>query len=234
MKTNKMMRIASVLLVAVLLSTCAISGTFAKYVTSGTTDDSARVAKWGVTVTANSNMFGNAYGENDAIVSYVDSDSDETLTVRASASGTKVVAPGTKGSLADFTVSGTPEVDVTVSYSAVLTLTGWTLSDDTEYCPIVFTVGSATGSATYGMTGTTATNTSNSISELVTAVQNAIANVSASYHTNTNLSEAGNDLTVSWAWAYEGNNDTNDTFLGNKGENVEIDLDITMTITQDN
>ena len=31
MKKNTMMRIASVLLVAVLLSTCAISGTFAKY-----------------------------------------------------------------------------------------------------------------------------------------------------------------------------------------------------------
>ena len=44
MKKNKMMRIASVLLVAVILTTCAISGTFAKYVTSGNGSDNARVA----------------------------------------------------------------------------------------------------------------------------------------------------------------------------------------------
>lgn len=47
MRKNKMMRLASALLVAVLLTTCAISGTFAKYTTSVTSEDSARVAYWG-------------------------------------------------------------------------------------------------------------------------------------------------------------------------------------------
>ena len=47
MKKNTMMRLASVLLIAVLMSTCAISGTFAKYVTSDSSSDSARVARWG-------------------------------------------------------------------------------------------------------------------------------------------------------------------------------------------
>ena len=47
MKKNVMMRAASALLVAVLLTTCAISGTFAKYTTSATGTDKARVAKWG-------------------------------------------------------------------------------------------------------------------------------------------------------------------------------------------
>ena len=47
MKKNMMMRIASVLLVAVLLSTCAISGTFAKYTSQASGTDSARVAYWG-------------------------------------------------------------------------------------------------------------------------------------------------------------------------------------------
>ena len=51
MKKNFMMRAASVLLVAVMLTTCAISGTFAKYVTSDSGSDFARVAKFGVTVT---------------------------------------------------------------------------------------------------------------------------------------------------------------------------------------
>ena len=61
MKKNVMMRLACFLLVAVLISTSAISGTYAKYVTSGQSTDSARVAKWGVTVTANGTTFANAY-----------------------------------------------------------------------------------------------------------------------------------------------------------------------------
>lgn len=63
MKKNTMMRIASVLLVAVLLSTSVISGTFAKYTSSVTSNDSARVAKWGFTATAIdiSDLFKTAY-----------------------------------------------------------------------------------------------------------------------------------------------------------------------------
>ena len=43
MKKNKMMRLASFLLIAVLLTTSVISGTFAKYVTTDAQWDSARV-----------------------------------------------------------------------------------------------------------------------------------------------------------------------------------------------
>ena len=47
MKKNRMMRLASILLVCVLMTTSVISGTFAKYTTSVTSNDSARVAYWG-------------------------------------------------------------------------------------------------------------------------------------------------------------------------------------------
>ena len=47
MKKNVMMRVASALLVAVLMTTCAISGTFAKYTTTASGKDAARVANWG-------------------------------------------------------------------------------------------------------------------------------------------------------------------------------------------
>ena len=50
MKKNKMMRLASCLLVLVMLSTSMISGTFAKYVTTGSAEDTARVAKFGVDI----------------------------------------------------------------------------------------------------------------------------------------------------------------------------------------
>ena len=61
MRKNKMMRLASSLLVAVLITTSAISGTFAKYTTQDSASDSARVAKWGVTVMASGNLFGTMY-----------------------------------------------------------------------------------------------------------------------------------------------------------------------------
>ena len=47
MKKNRMMRLAAFLLVCVLLTTSVISGTYAKYVSTTTDSDSARVAKWG-------------------------------------------------------------------------------------------------------------------------------------------------------------------------------------------
>lgn len=49
MKKNRMMRLASILLVCVLLTTSVISGTFAKYVTEYTAEDTARVALFKVT-----------------------------------------------------------------------------------------------------------------------------------------------------------------------------------------
>ena len=109
MKKNKMMRIASVLLVAVLLSTCAISGTFAKYVTTDSGSDTARVAKWGVTVVAGGNLFGKNYeaktneGGNQISASVANSaDTSES---------DKIVAPGTKSDKGmTISVKGTPEV----------------------------------------------------------------------------------------------------------------------------
>lgn len=47
MKKNKRMRTASGLMIAALLTTSMISGTFAKYTTADAAQDSARAAKWG-------------------------------------------------------------------------------------------------------------------------------------------------------------------------------------------
>ena len=62
MRKNRMMRAASALLVAVLMTTCTISGTFAKYVTEASGGDTARVAQWGVSVSAQTDeVFGEKY-----------------------------------------------------------------------------------------------------------------------------------------------------------------------------
>ena len=101
MKKNKMMRIASVLLVAVLLSTCAISGTFAKYVTSDSGSDTARVAKWGVEISLADDLgaFLPKYETDETGTgAYVG-----THTVACLNDAEDLVAPGTKGSMS-FTI----------------------------------------------------------------------------------------------------------------------------------
>jgi hypothetical protein len=61
MKKNKMMRLASALLVLTLLTTSLISGTLAKYTTSGNASDTARVAKFGVVINTSGSLFSDAY-----------------------------------------------------------------------------------------------------------------------------------------------------------------------------
>lgn len=197
MKKNVMMRVASALLVAVLMTTCAISGTFAKYTTSATATDSARVAKWGVTVTAS--------GEEVFTEKYKDEAGDNGVQV---VSTEDVVAPGTEGSLASIVIDGTPEVAVKVSYEATLTLTNWTVGGET-YCPIVFTVNNTDYQITVGIT---------TPEELAAAVVNAINNYSREYAAGTDLSTKDADtLDVSWRWAYEGDN-VKDTVLGDAAD----------------
>ena len=149
MKKNKMMRIASILLVVTLLSTCVISGTFAKYVTKAEGEDQARVAKWGVLVTVEGNEFADKYKATDEAYK-----EDGGVYAVVSANGDKVVAPGTSAKEADMalvaTVKGTPEV------AARYTLEGKGIKDVvlpagtyTDYTKLV-----KAADGTYGYTGT--------------------------------------------------------------------------------
>lgn len=118
MKNNKMMRAASGLMIAALLTTGMISGTFAKYITQDELNDSARVAKWGVNLGISGNLYGEAYdGANNTIVT-----SGSTATVQSSSTGEKVVAPGTKNANSGLhiTLNGKPEVSTKV-YGTVKT-----------------------------------------------------------------------------------------------------------------
>lgn len=122
MKKNKMMRLASWLMVLTLLTTCIISGTFAKYVTSDSAGDTARVAQWGVVASISGSLFGEHYTafeetESDKIsASYTGSvDSKYVGTSNGSwpdseGEGGNIVAPGTKGENLTISVSRTPEV----------------------------------------------------------------------------------------------------------------------------
>ena len=110
MKKNRMMRLASILLVCVLLTTSVISGTFAKYTTSVESKDAARVANWGFQA-SNSMDLTNLFLSTYSNVNSKDSDN--------------LIAPGTAGSAKfqfkyDETSGDAPEVSYkfTVAVSA--------------------------------------------------------------------------------------------------------------------
>lgn len=220
MKKNKMMRIASALLVLCLLTTCVISGTFAKYVTSNDGSDSARVAKFGVSVSVEGATFAKEYATDDkdvvgAIANSVVSSTKEN-----------VVAPGTSGKMVDVVITGTPEVAVNVNYEATVDFTGWEDKDGNYYCPLEITVGNTTFKGT----------AYDSAEDFAAAVKAEIEKASADYAANTDLSKGGAATpSVSWSWAFSGNDDVKDTYLGDQAaaENAAtVALSLTATVTQ--
>ena len=239
-KKNWTLRAAVLMLALVLITSCFVGGTFAKYVTSGNAADLARVAKWGVSITAHptGGVFAKEY---DAIAG-------EENTVVADDGKTNVVAPGTKKENAALvTLSGKPEVAVKVTYSAEhFRLDGNWVGDenDTFYCPLIIKVTGKVDGTVKTATITCAKITS--AAEIQTAVQNAVAACSATYAPNTDLSSVtvdGEGLKISWEWPFEGTanpGQTNekDTYLGNQaatatGLNIPvIHIPVTATVTQ--
>ncbi len=151
MKKNKMMRIASILMVATLITTCAISGTFAKYVTKASGEDAARVAKWGILLDiSGSSVFAEKYAATDE--KYLAADG--VYSVESSVEGEKVVAPGTNAKEANGQlvahVKGTPEVatryTLVVDKAQDVVLPAGTYTDYTELVKA--------DDGTYGYTGT--------------------------------------------------------------------------------
>lgn len=221
---KKTMRIAASLLALTLVTSCFVGGTFAKYTTGADeVSDNARVAKFGVTVTATAeDLFADSY--KDVATTYTASETGDAITVQADTQNVDIFAPGTNGAEASaIVVTGTPEVDVTVDYTADVTFTGWTLADDSFYCPIVFKVNGVTvdkgaDAAAYAAN-----------------LKAAIENLSADYDTNTVLEDqANNTVKIEWAWAFEGE-DVKDTYLGDQaaaGNASTISIAYGATVTQ--
>ena len=241
MKKNAMMKIAAILMVAVLLTTCAISSTFAKYVTSGTSDDSARVAAFGVTVATNfKTLFASTYdGEGDVSVN------NDSTTYTAS----DLVAPGTAGGVTTASViTGKPEVAVAVVTTADVNLGDkWVLADGTFYCPVVFTIN---GTA-YSYDKVTDQNEDSKVdaADFEIVLENAIkAANNKQFPANTDLGTANLNVSIEWAWAFTVEDDSttpdvneakvadvNDTYLGDQAAADKagaISITLTQSVTQ--
>lgn len=233
-KKNWTLRAAVLMFALVLITSCFVGGTFAKYVTSGSGTDSARVAKFGVTVTANGTMFAKEYATDDQTV---------VGTIAKSVISTdKVVAPGTEsnGDFVAATVTGTPEVAVRVSYkldTATLQLENWKDGDGKFYCPLVFKVKTPDGNTVIsGMEFQTA-------EAMKAALVNAVAAYTKDYAPGTDLSgKAADTLAISWEWPFETGTDADkpannvkDTFLGDEaaaGRAATVSLTLATTVTQ--
>jgi len=131
MKKNKMMRAASALLVAVLLTTCAISGTFAKYVSTATGTDTARVAKWAFNV-GEANI-----AQTNTFVFDLFTYTDANVDVDGNGSE-HVIAPGTTGK---FDIVLTNNSEVTATYAVDFTEVR-TASDKGNVIPMKYSLDS--------------------------------------------------------------------------------------------
>ena len=234
MRKNRMMRVASALLVVVLLTTCAISGTFAKYVSEGSATDTARVAKWGVTVTTASNtMFLKDYEATTGTFTYTVEAADDDRDY--------LVAPGTSHKMTDVTLSGVPEVAVNVEFAPTVSVEGaWKDESDVFYCPIIVKIG-----AEY-VCGLDFDNAG----AFANAIAGKIQGYSGQFEANTDLSTitTGDLFDISWEWAFSdteyatahtshahvGTNDqtdARDTNLGDAAVSGDLSINIAFKIT---
>ena len=231
MKKNVMMRVASIMLVLVLMSSSVISGTFAKYVTADNGGDSARVAHWGVTV----DVTGDEAFKTTYATDTNDGRDTDKLTV-VSSTAKKLLAPGTSGTFAKVDVNGTPEVDATIEFAATVNISDWKIDTDADgvydneyYCPLVITIGSAV------LVGNEFTDAQ----AFADAIEAAFVGYSNYYNAHSDLATVA-DVTADWAWNFnEGSNgqtDVKDTLLGDKAavkgdeaDFIEISLEVTVT-----
>ena len=230
MKKNIAMRVAAILFILTMISTCAFSTTFAKYVTSDSATDTARVAKWGVTVTGtDDSMFEVEYAKTDALFG-------GTLSVQSSANPKdNIVAPGTSGNVNSISITGTPEVAVEVKFVVTIDkeiklaagdyldyTTGGSTTDTfnlaDEYYPVLFTLVKVKD----GVNTTLVTN--GKLSEIKTELEDE----TAMYDPNTNLDVTYN---ISWTWAFNGN-DKADTYLGWENISQVVNFTVDCTVTQ--
>ena len=210
MKKNTMMRVATVLMVAVLLTTCAISGTFAKYTTAATSEDSARVAYWGFDNTATidiDDLFKNAY--DSTVQSTVD-----------------VIAPGTQNSATfQFTYNEANATAPEVAYD-------FTVSVDGSYCDTAIANNaniqwSLDGGA-WGDWGTLLNNIKLLSGDASGTKQYAPGQLPTAFTT------ADNTHTVAWQWIFstDASGDALDTGMGNAADLADVKLVITINATQ--
>ena len=217
MKKNRMMRLASLLLICVLLTTSVISGTFAKYVSNVEVEDEARVAYWG-------------FGKAPAITfdlfdgQYVDATNG--LTVK-SEDGDNIVAPGTKKeSKFGFAYTDNvndaieaPEVAYTFVVDAEITGEYDALDDNENFF--------------WTLDG----KQYETVAKLLEAIEGLDGNKSENRYEPGQLPAAfgvGSEHTIGWEWVFstDSDHDAVDTEMGNADPLANVAITISITAEQ--
>ena len=225
MKKMSFMRMAALMLLLCLASTCAISGTFAKYTTEATGTSTARVAYWGFTDGGTieiTNLFATSYtgvGNNTNVVSNTDN----------------IIAPGSTNSATfafDYTDNtGKSLTAPEVAYSFVVSTEGSAIADDIKSNPNI------QWKLDTGEWGTW--------DDMITAIENLDGNKDYEPNELPTAFAAGSEHIVSWQWIFETADDADpdngseeaiqdgkDTAMGNKQTLDTVTLKITITATQ--
>ena len=208
MRKNRMMRLASLMLVLVLLTSSVVSGTFAKYVTTVSGTDTARVARWGFTGDTTNitigNLFMNAYNNVDADVD--------------------VIAPGTENSAKfEFAYNGAAGTAPEVKYNFTVSTDGSNCADaiknNANIKLAVYKTSDGVGAAAWG-----------TWDAMIAAIEDLDGTETFDPGELPAISE---EYTVAWKWDFytDKTADEKDTTMGNAASDV-VTLKITVTATQ--
>ena len=193
------MRVASLVVVCTLITSCLVSSTFAKYTSSASGSSTATVAKWSIMVggkeiadelpqTIDFSLF-------DTILDSDGISPEEDVVV------TKI-APGTKGS---FVINVKNTSEVTANFKVVLTKTS------EQDLPITYKIDVGDGQGAQAYT----------LGDEIT-----LTGVKA---TNPTSDAQLKPITVTWEWPYDGGNDATDTGFGIDPQEYTVNATITAT-----
>lgn len=214
----KRMSVLAILVLAISITAFSVAGTYAKYTSTDTISDKARVARWNINELVNVSLFEDTY--NNGAVKNLDDDT----------SVTDVIAPGTKGSY-NFKLEGSVETNYTIKATVKEALETNGLEGRVVY---------------YLKDGDTVLNSDTSLAGLKAALE-ALYDGNTIYAAGS-LDEKTYTIEWEWVFektttvdentVIDSENDATDTALGNKsaeGTNVpEVKITVDFTVTQSN
>ena len=209
MTNSKTTKLTALLLAGVLATSCFVGGTLARYVTSTSSEDSARVAVWGINADeVTMDLFDATYTVNG-------------VTVAQSEDGDNIIAPGTQKdnyfSIVNLDENLKPEVMYQISINL----------DDSEIDPLILNNPSIVWRLDDGTYGTW---------EETKAQVLALSGDASGVKTYAPLEIAENfkaDKThkIGWKWIMDNNNNVMDTEMGNKAVDGDISAKINIKVT---
>lgn len=250
MKKNRTMRLAALLLVLTLITSCFVGGTFAKYTTTTNSNDHARVAYWGFdneTTMDLKDLFAATYDNGAVKAQTIDGEQADVIAPGTTGTETFIFSYDENTTFDLYDENGVKQTGVTN-----MTATGpevayqFTVSVE-ETCDSLI---ENNPNILWSLDGTEYTHddTGSSWDKMVAAIKllSGDATGSKRYEANTlpaafGTEETASTHTITWKWIFDenaanangaANNDVNDTAMGNADLLDDCSIKITITATQ--